>query len=165
MAKNKSLLLCRAWQNSRNSLVCGATVSCVHWDLLPAWNSLSLLWILQHIALESTGCKCQPFCQGLEGYSQDLGQNTVQDSGNVNRIWLWMLPREQVLSKIFWQGCVTGKENDIWEGDGKTLGCRIHVKKEQNCGISPSPPPLRLSLQPWVSECVRSTAHPTGDWA
>jgi len=160
----KSLLLCRAWQNSRKSLVCRAIVSCVHWGLLPAWNSHSLLWILQHIAHESTGCKCQPFCQGLEGYSQDLGQSTVQDSGNVNRIWLWLLPREQVLSKIFRQGCVTGKENDIWEGDGKTLGCRIHVKKEQNCGISPSPP-LRLSLQPWVSLCVCSTPHPTGDWA
>ena len=75
-----SLLLCRAWQNSRKSLVRRATVSCVHWDLLPDWNSHSLLWILQHIALESTGCKCQPFCQGLEGYSQDLGQITVQDN-------------------------------------------------------------------------------------
>ena len=86
-------------------------------------------------------CSTLHLNQLVEGYSQDLGQSTVQDSGNVNRIWLWLLPREQVLSNIFRQGCVTGKENDIWEGDGKTLGCRIHVKKEQICGISPSPPP------------------------
>ena len=89
-----SLLLCKAWQNSRKSLVYRAIVSCVHRDLLPAWNSHSPSLIRQHTALESTGCKCQPFSKGLEGIPRILAK--IEDVPNS---WLLVIsPTEKELS-------------------------------------------------------------------
>ena len=82
-----------------------------------------------------------------------------QDSGNVNRIQVRLLPGKWVLSKTFGQGCVTGKQTYMWRGDDKSLGCRILVKK----GLwNATPSPLQtlfcdhrdviLILNRWASE-------------
>ena len=68
--------------------------------------------------------------QGLERYTRDPGfvQNSLRDSGNVNGIRDLIAGLAEIWARGNWQ------ENVIRDGDDKSLGYQIIVKKERESG-------------------------------
>lgn len=72
----------------------------------------------------------------MVSYSQDLGfdQYTVRKLENVNWIWDLTADGEAEFAKIGY-GCGIGKENNIRHSNDRSLGCRILMEIERECGI------------------------------
>ena len=90
-----SLLLCKAWQNSRKSLVYRAIVSCVHRDLLPAWiTHTALHWSGSTLHLNQLVASANRFLRVLKGIPRILAK--IEDVPNS---WLLVIsPTEKELT-------------------------------------------------------------------